>query len=178
MPIRFRCVYCDRLLGISRRKAGAVVTCPGCNEQLIVPNPEDLAEMTERVDDDDELAPVPPPGPPSTEPPVNVFERSDFEDVLRPVVVPQPPPAPSPPAPIPPVRPRSQQQPAPISLGDPRHDSRETIPPASSDPMRPAPEGIVLSSWKATLLSILVVFLLAVAFVGGVLVDRFLLQSN
>ena len=40
MPIRFRCVYCDKLLGISRRKAGAVVHCPGCAKQLKVPLPD------------------------------------------------------------------------------------------------------------------------------------------
>ena len=38
MPIRFRCVYCDKLLGIARRKAGAVVNCPQCQQPLIVPN--------------------------------------------------------------------------------------------------------------------------------------------
>src|SRR5436190_822786 len=40
MPIRFRCVYCDQLLGIARRKAGTVVKCPNCAGQLIVPAPE------------------------------------------------------------------------------------------------------------------------------------------
>ena len=37
MPIRFRCVYCDKLLGIAKRKAGAVVNCPQCGQPLIVP---------------------------------------------------------------------------------------------------------------------------------------------
>lgn len=40
MPIRFRCVYCEKLLSIARRKAGTVVTCPNCTEKLIVPTPE------------------------------------------------------------------------------------------------------------------------------------------
>src|SRR5947209_4069935 len=30
MPIRFRCAYCNQLLGIARRKAGTVVRCPTC----------------------------------------------------------------------------------------------------------------------------------------------------
>src|SRR5947209_460375 len=28
MPIRFRCAYCNQLMGIARRKAGTVVRCP------------------------------------------------------------------------------------------------------------------------------------------------------
>lgn len=40
MPIRFRCVYCNQLLGIARRKAGSVVRCTNCEGQIIVPEPE------------------------------------------------------------------------------------------------------------------------------------------
>ncbi|HEX4589759.1 MAG TPA: hypothetical protein VH120_07510 [Gemmataceae bacterium] len=43
MPIRFRCVYCNQLLGISRRKAGTIVRCTSCEGQLIVPEPSDAA---------------------------------------------------------------------------------------------------------------------------------------
>ena len=39
MPIRFRCAYCNQLMGISRRKAGTVVRCPSCSGQVVVPNP-------------------------------------------------------------------------------------------------------------------------------------------
>ncbi len=55
MPIHFRCVYCNKLLGIGKRKSGAIVNCPQCGEQLIVPNLPDLApesnksEKLERV---------------------------------------------------------------------------------------------------------------------------------
>jgi hypothetical protein len=37
MPIRFRCAYCNQLMGIARRKAGTVVRCPRCTGELIVP---------------------------------------------------------------------------------------------------------------------------------------------
>jgi hypothetical protein len=37
MPIRFRCAYCNQLMGIGRRKAGAVVRCPRCAGEVIVP---------------------------------------------------------------------------------------------------------------------------------------------
>ena len=37
MPIRFRCPTCTGLMSIARRKASAVVSCPKCGEQVIVP---------------------------------------------------------------------------------------------------------------------------------------------
>jgi DNA-directed RNA polymerase subunit RPC12/RpoP len=40
MPIRFRCAYCNQLMGISLRKAGTVVRCPKCAGEIIVPSPE------------------------------------------------------------------------------------------------------------------------------------------
>ena len=48
MPIRFRCAYCNQLLGIARRKAGTVVRCPGCSGQVVVPSLEEagLADKT------------------------------------------------------------------------------------------------------------------------------------
>jgi hypothetical protein len=66
MPIRFRCVYCDKLLGIARRKAGAVVNCPQCQQPLIVPTPE------------------PDPDPTAAGGPDRLFERDDLEDMLDP----------------------------------------------------------------------------------------------
>lgn len=42
MPIRFRCAYCNQLMGISRRKAGTVVKCPKCAGEIIVPVPEGM----------------------------------------------------------------------------------------------------------------------------------------
>jgi DNA-directed RNA polymerase subunit RPC12/RpoP len=43
MPIRFRCAYCNQLMGIARRKAGSVVRCPTCAGQVIVPVPANSA---------------------------------------------------------------------------------------------------------------------------------------
>lgn len=42
MPIRFRCAYCNQLMGISTRKAGSVVRCPKCAGEIIVPMPEGM----------------------------------------------------------------------------------------------------------------------------------------
>ena len=70
MPIRFRCAYCNQLMGIARRKAGNVVRCPTCAGQVIVPTPG---------------ASEPP--QPGTAPQTAgaLFEKSDFDqDLLRP----------------------------------------------------------------------------------------------
>jgi hypothetical protein len=75
VPIRFRCAYCNQLMGISRRKAGTVVRCPTCSGQVVVPNP-----------DNDSPAP-PAPGPAAASPGKagpDLFEQSDFDELLRP----------------------------------------------------------------------------------------------
>jgi phage FluMu protein Com len=53
MPIRFRCAYCNQLMGIARRKAGQVVKCPKCGGEIIVPVPEgtEQPEATEQPAD-------------------------------------------------------------------------------------------------------------------------------
>jgi hypothetical protein len=54
MPIRFRCTYCNRLLGIATRKAGTLTTCPHCGYQITVPSPSgDDESKTDRVNLDD-----------------------------------------------------------------------------------------------------------------------------
>src|SRR4051812_20151282 len=72
MPLRFRCAYCNQLMGIARRKAGTVVRCPTCSGQVVVPNPEDGAAESEE--------PSPPPHPQPKGP--ELFDRSDFGDDL------------------------------------------------------------------------------------------------
>jgi DNA-directed RNA polymerase subunit RPC12/RpoP len=65
MPIRFRCAYCNQLLGISRRKAGTVVRCPTCAGQVVVP-----AAPADEKDDDQPERPL-------------VFERDNFDQLLN-----------------------------------------------------------------------------------------------
>ena len=50
MPIRFRCAYCNQLMGIARRKAGQVVKCPKCAGEIIVPVPEGGADEPEATE--------------------------------------------------------------------------------------------------------------------------------
>jgi hypothetical protein len=59
MPIRFRCAYCNQLMGIARRKAGTVVRCPTCAGQVIVPDPGQVESAPEKS-------------------PARVFEAQDF----------------------------------------------------------------------------------------------------
>jgi hypothetical protein len=86
MPIRFRCVYCNQLLGISRRKAGTIVRCTTCDGQLIVPDPSDPA--TEAANLPDRPAEQRPANASSSEAPAvtgGVFDGSDFDDFLQPL---------------------------------------------------------------------------------------------
>jgi phage FluMu protein Com len=43
MPIRFRCAYCNQLMGIATRKAGTIIRCPKCSGEIIVPTPEHVS---------------------------------------------------------------------------------------------------------------------------------------
>lgn len=72
MPIRFRCAYCNQLLGIARRKAGTVVRCPGCAGQVVVPSLEE-AGLAEKTVNPQQVT-VGPPKP---------FEGNDIDRVLE-----------------------------------------------------------------------------------------------
>ncbi len=155
MPVRFRCAYCSQLLGIARRKAGTVVRCPTCAGQVVVPNSEG-GDPRERGPDDEPL-----------------FERSDFDDLFH----------------------------APVAGGDPRTggSAAEAAAPAAAPagawgthgepelepldvPRGEAagvgslgrPPGIFLSPKLATLLTVVAVVALAVAFGAGLVVGRFM----
>src|SRR5437870_12831859 len=108
MPIRFRCAYCNQLMGIARRKAGTVIRCPNCAGQVIVPNPEPGAE-----EPPGHLAPQPAAPQPSLQENAPLFEGSDFDTLFgggvtgtggfepRPFPIPTPPPSTVPPRPLP-----------------------------------------------------------------------------
>jgi hypothetical protein len=80
MPIRFRCAYCNQLMGIARRKSGTVVRCPKCAGEVIVPTVQEpqvanvqggFNEMFEAPDFGRDFAdlPAPPePGAPAANP--------------------------------------------------------------------------------------------------------------
>jgi phage FluMu protein Com len=149
MPIKFRCKYCNQLMGIARRKAGTDVNCPTCNGILRVPF-EDAAEGT---------GPAPVLKAATAQQPV--FEQSDFEAYLeadvhnRPVVTAPPPTA------------------APLAgtVWNPQVPDMVDVEPAFM-PAATLPPGIVLSNGIATLLTIGIIFLMAMSFSLGLLVGR------
>lgn len=149
MPIRFRCRYCNQLMGIARRKAGMTVHCPTCHAQVVVPQP------------DAEAPPEPTAEQPIGDVPAPLFERSDFEAFLQnqaaepAAAAPPAPPAPLPSSPFATIVPPSPPAPTP-----------------SSAPRVRSP-GLVLSPTQATWLTVVVILLVALAFGAGLLVGHY-----
>jgi hypothetical protein len=65
MPIKFKCPSCDQMLGIAKRKAGSVISCPRCSYPATVPAEEGEPARPAVVG----RSHAPPP----------VFERGDFD---------------------------------------------------------------------------------------------------
>jgi len=162
-------------MGIARRKAGTVVRCPTCSGQVVVPNPEGAAseELPSPGSPAEELSPPPQESPPKEPPPPrpDLFERSSFGEEflsddepvkgstvgrhagLKPV---------SPPVGAAPAPPKADVEPLPPRV----ERSFNGVPPPA------APPGILLSPAKVTILAVLVVLLIGVAFFAGMLVGR------
>ncbi len=77
MPIRFRCAYCNQLMGIATRKAGSVIRCPKCAGEIIVPTPDDVPPL---------------PDAPSESRVNATFEDKELDHLLQPSAAPEPPP--------------------------------------------------------------------------------------
>src|SRR5437016_615653 len=144
MPIRFRCVYCNQLLGISRRKAGTIVRCTACEGQLIVPDPNEVA--TDPAPKGPEVQPtVGRDGPAAPKP--DLFAQGDFDALLEPY--------------------RGSASPAAVASPPKSPSSRPkgaTPSPAPSD-VSPAtqPAGLVLSRGQLTIISVVLVLTLGLA---------------
>jgi hypothetical protein len=163
MPIRFRCAYCNQLLGIARRKAGTVVRCPNCSGQVVVPTLEEAG-----LDGGTQ-----PPALPGQQ----LFEGNEIDRMLEGAEGDQPSaiagPARGPVA-----------SPAPAAVVPhvpPSLPPKPVVPPAPL-PVVASPgnqaTGIWLSPARATMLSVLAVVALAVAFGAGLLVGLFLQSSR
>jgi DNA-directed RNA polymerase subunit RPC12/RpoP len=135
MPIRFRCVYCNQLLGIARRKAGTVVNCPHCGERLIVPTPEADDESAEI-----KSQPQPQPQPrgelasPTANKPPQAKMPQRASDAAEVVSAPKPA---SPP--IPPVVDAPNRRPAPV----PASSAKPAASAAASPQAPPSPSPAV-----------------------------------
>jgi hypothetical protein len=164
MPIRFRCVYCDKLLGIAKRKAGAVVNCPQCGQPLIVPTPEPEPEATAAASQP--ASPPPSPG--------KLFEQDDFDVLLEGDATFR--------SPEPPTPPRRAKAAAPVvNPLPPRPFPVERSLPAAPDsiptgslPTRRRSGGLVLSGGMLVLVLVAILVLMGLAFGGGILVGKML----
>ncbi len=84
MPIRFRCGYCNRLLGIARRKAGSETTCPHCGYTVTVPDDpsddppemEDLDALLNPMSEPDQSPPASPSSSPRSQGAAPTFHRN------------------------------------------------------------------------------------------------------
>lgn len=180
MPIRFRCVYCDKLLGIARRKAGAVVNCPHCSEKLIVPTPEPevgaVAPSEDELKGTDEAEVDVPAGGGA----VKLFEQNDFDALLEAeptfrAVEPRisaPAPAREPELPAPQANVPTTPLPPPHLLPQLPKQSPALAPSPFLTPDPKHPPGYFFSPAKATWLSVAVVVLVALAFGGGLIVGK------
>jgi hypothetical protein len=149
MPIRFRCAYCNQLMGIAHRKAGTVVRCPNCAGQVIVPSPigEQPAPQAVSVPQWPGAAPAP-----------VLFEGSDFDKLFEPNTVGAAPAA----NPVP--------LPQPAAFAGPSAGAVYDVEPVST-PAYQGP-GIFLTPVKLTILSVTIVILLGLAFLAGFLAGR------
>jgi hypothetical protein len=151
MPVRFRCAYCNQLLGISRRKVGTVVRCPTCAGQLTVPSK-------------DEIAGAPQPEGKAAAP---LFERSDFDDLFSFSGNPASPG-------MPPTEADPLAGPEPISPTTEAPGLAFDVEPPLDPLKRQAHRavGIVLSPAKVTVLTVVLIVALALAFGVGLLVGK------
>jgi len=174
MPIRFRCSFCGQLLGIARRKAGTRVNCTKCGHELLVPTPDDQQRPAVAV------SAVP---ASSSSPPARVledpFERDEIEALLH---------AAPPPVPLPSSAAMATSSATP-AVGDNTAErggsaawrsegGREALPVAATS-LPPAQSaeaiGLVLSPIQATVLTVVLILLLALSFLSGLLIGRFVL---
>jgi hypothetical protein len=143
MPIRFRCAYCNQLMGIARRKAGTVVRCPTCSGQVVVPAAE---ANTAQVDSSDPHKPAP-----------VLFERQDFDQLFGPATgEPRQEKAPSAP----------KRAPAPDAPNLQALALDVEVRPVPA-PRITQPPGILLTPLVATLGGVFMLVLLAVVFLLG-----------
>jgi hypothetical protein len=162
MPIRFRCAYCNQLLGISRRKAGTVVRCPTCAGQVVVPGSDgDVADSS-----------------PSPSNPL-IFERNDFEDLFNTegAVPLEKKESLATAAEAPAALPTATNPPSGAwgTHPEPPYDVERINPTPRLAAAEPLPQaGLFLSSRNATLLAVAIAVLLALSFAAGLLVGFWL----
>jgi phage FluMu protein Com len=198
--IRFRCYRCNKLLGTSPSRAGKTTTCPNCQAELIVPEPEDneksaLAEATRSLVPDLDDAPrvVERDRDPDTSPqhdPSFSWEELDtaiFQAPGGPAPIdlpisfappepspePEPEPSDEPPPPSPPVVGPSAPGPAAAVP----EITVETAPIVVDRARRRRPGEVVLTQSVITSWAAFMLLALGISFVAGVVVGHFVWKS-
>lgn len=167
MPIKFRCVHCNKLLGIARRKAGTIVDCPQCHQQLIVPTPSE----PEPEPDSDQPTVQPEPAPRATQ---RLFEQDQFSLDLDDGHSPtyrhhdQGPATYAPP----PTFAAERHLPIPSTVASPAPNPVPLPMPYPLPATSPPVQGLVLSGSKIMLILIVLFFVIAAAFGAGVFVGK------
>jgi hypothetical protein len=149
-------------MGISRRKAGTVVRCPSCASQVVVPHPEGQEQAA--------ASPAAAAGP---APPL--FERSDFDELFNMPAAREVAPEPQrvfgpPPGPV------DVPKPAAPAVNV-QQVSAASPPPSSTDPAAQRP-GLWLTPAHLTLLSVVAIVLLALAFGLGLFIGIYVAPSS
>jgi hypothetical protein len=155
-------------MGIARRKAGTVVSCPTCHGQVVVPDPGPGNDEPEKPENGADAPPL--------------FDASDFDEIFADapgVAAPPQPPAPPAPATAPaPAPPAAQGASPPAGWGAKSEEinfevERVPLPSGSAPgPGTAGRPGIWLSPTALVLIILLIIILLGVAFVGGLLLGH------
>jgi DNA-directed RNA polymerase subunit RPC12/RpoP len=190
MPIRFRCAYCNRLLGIARRKAGTETVCPHCGYTIIVPEADEgtdgksILDEAANMDEIESLLNPSLPAVAESPPPREERPRPAPAATPEQPTVPTPRPAAGAPQAAPPKSTPSGERPlferdldavlggSSKATARPTHAKPKPAPTSGMDSMSLGhePGQIVLSSQKAAALAVGVIVLLALSFAAGFLI--------
>jgi DNA-directed RNA polymerase subunit RPC12/RpoP len=152
MPIQFRCAYCQQLLGIARRKAGTVISCPTCGGRVIVPKPPER-KANEAIEEEPEQE--------------ELLERSDFDVLFNPPAEGQAA------TPVPGAAVASAREHRPISHRQPAVNPQRGPEAERRGPHADKREnGVFLSTTKVMIVTVAVIVLLAASFLAGLMVGR------
>jgi len=157
MPIQFRCNYCNQLLSIATRKAGAVVNCPTCDARIIVPRRSEPAKVPQPAGA--EAVKAKEGAPKANQSPL--LEQEDFEILLK---VPEP--VHDRPEPVPaPALAKTEKPPSSSSSSDASSGEQINVELVATLPVTGT--ALVLTPARASILAVGVVLLVALGFLAG-----------
>jgi hypothetical protein len=194
-PIKFRCVQCNQLLGVSPSRIGSVISCPRCAVELIVPEADAPPEVPRAA----EPEPIPAilsslvldrPDPLAELRPEDIRVEPGLPEPARarrpprpikPAPAPAPEPEPEPPTPEPPPLVLTPEALAGPPNEAPAGPEEGVLPPIQTEPVAVRPSrptararDITLPRSVVTAWSLFVLLALGMAFAAGLLAGHFL----